>query len=330
MAAIRRTSTLIGCEPPTRWKVWYSTTRCSRAWALRLRLATSSRKSVPPWARSKMPDPPLGGPGEGPPLVAEQVGHQQLVLEGAAVDDEVGLVAPRAGGVDEAGEQLLPGAALTPDQDRAGDPRQVAGLLDDIDGRRGSARSRRRSRSSFSCVFIMSRWRTDSSPRRVEGVRIGRQASSGPVDPGVRGRGLGYHARHGRKRCALSGHPVLRPPARPRRPLLHRDVGAVRLLRHARPAHPLPDGRGRRRGPGLRRRGRRLDLRPLHVAGVPLRPARGLDRRPHHRAATRGADRRDPDRRPATCPWPCPAPSPSSAAWAWWSSAPVSSRPTSA
>ena len=55
VAAIRRTSTSISVVPPILWNVWYSTTRCSRAWALRLRFATSSRKRVPRWACSNTP-----------------------------------------------------------------------------------------------------------------------------------------------------------------------------------------------------------------------------------------------------------------------------------
>ncbi len=116
--------------------------------------------------------------------------------------------------------------------------------------------------------------------------------------PGRRGpRGSAIMRGHGQPRHRLTGHPLLRPPARPGRPLLHRDVGALRLLRHARPAHPLPHGGGSGRGNGLLRRGGRLHLRPVHVHGVPLRAARGLDRRPRHRAAAGGAGRGDPDRR---------------------------------
>ena len=57
---------------------------------------------------------------------------------------------------------------------------------------------------------------------------------------------------------------VLRSPARPLDPVLHRDVGAVQLLRHARVPHPLHDGAGRGRRTRLRRRRRGVDLRHLH------------------------------------------------------------------
>jgi len=81
----------------------------------------------------EQPDPLLGGAGEGPPLVSEQVRDQQLVLEGAAVDDEIGSALPGARAVDEAREELLARAPLSPDQDRTGDLRQAAGLLYDLD-----------------------------------------------------------------------------------------------------------------------------------------------------------------------------------------------------
>jgi hypothetical protein len=78
-------------------------------------------------------EPLLGGTGEGPPLVAEQVGNEKLVLEGPAVDDQVGTVLPGAGVVDETGEKLLARSPLSPDQDGAGDASQVAGLIDDLE-----------------------------------------------------------------------------------------------------------------------------------------------------------------------------------------------------
>ena len=79
---------------------------------------------------------PLGGAGERPLLVPEEVRDEQLVLEGAAVDDLVRPVVPRARRVDEAGEQLLARSPLAADQDRARDPGELAGLLDDREKRR--------------------------------------------------------------------------------------------------------------------------------------------------------------------------------------------------
>ena len=46
---------------------------------------------------------------------------------------------------------------------------------------------------------------------------------------------------------------VLRPSPRPVHALLHRDVGALQLLRHAGAAHPVHDRAGRGRRAGLRR-----------------------------------------------------------------------------
>ncbi len=57
---------------------------------------------------------------------------------------------------------------------------------------------------------------------------------------------------------------VLRSSARPLHAVLHRDVGALQLLRHARVPHALHGGAGIRRRARIRRRGRRVDLRHLH------------------------------------------------------------------
>ena len=55
---------------------------------------------------------------------------------------------------------------------------------------------------------------------------------------------------------------IFRPSARPLHAVLHRDVGALQLLRDARVPHPLHDGAGRRAaGSGFDRRARRVDLR---------------------------------------------------------------------
>jgi len=51
--------------------------RCSRAWALRLRFATSSRKGAAV-DLLEHPDPPLRRAGEGPLLVPEEVGDEQV------------------------------------------------------------------------------------------------------------------------------------------------------------------------------------------------------------------------------------------------------------
>ena len=95
------------------------------------------------------------------------------------------------------------------------------------------------------------------------------------------------------------------PPARPRvlrsspRPLdavLHRDVGALQLLRHAGAPDPVHDRAGGDRRPRVRHGGRGRGLRPLHLDGVHEHAARRLARRPRHRPAPRGALRRHPDR----------------------------------
>ena len=61
---------------------------------------------------------PLHRSGEGAPLVAEQLGEQQALREGGAVQaDEAGL-GPVAGEMDVAGQHLLAGAAFPRDQHR--------------------------------------------------------------------------------------------------------------------------------------------------------------------------------------------------------------------
>ena len=89
---------------------------------------------------------------------------------------------------------------------------------------------------------------------------------------------------------------VLRPSARPVDALLHRDVGALQLLRHAGAAHPLHDRAGRGGRAGIRDERRRRGLRAVHVDGLHDQPAGRLDRRSPDRPAARRALRRHPDR----------------------------------
>ena len=67
---------------------------------------------------------------------------------------------------------------------------------------------------------------------------------------------------------------LLRPSARALHAVLHRDVGALQLLRHARAAHPVHDRAGRQRRARVRRRDGRRGLRPLHLDGVHERRCR--------------------------------------------------------
>ena len=91
-------------------------------------------------------------------------------------------------------------------------------------------------------------------------------------------------------------YPLLRASAGTLDPVLHRDVGALQLLRHARAAHPVHDGAGRGRRAGLRYRQGRPDLRAVrssvYLLSLPggwvadrvlgLRPGRVRGRRDHH------------------------------------------------
>ena len=66
---------------------------------------------------------------EGPPLVTEQLGLQQRVREGSAVDGQEGQVPAGAGRVHGTGGQLFPAPALAEDEHvRAG----LAGALEEI------------------------------------------------------------------------------------------------------------------------------------------------------------------------------------------------------
>ena len=86
--------------------------------------------------------------------------------------------------------------------------------------------------------------------------------------------------------------PRFRASARPLHALLHRDVGALQLLRDARAAHPLHDGVGPPGGLGLRYGHRRGHLRALHLDGVHDHAARRVDRGSPDRPAAGGALRR--------------------------------------
>ena len=104
--------------PPTRSN--------SRSWSTRSSFTCtssgispiSSRKIVPPSASSKRPMRRSNRAGERALLVAEQLALDQAGRQGGAVDLDERLVAPRAGRVDGAGDQLLAGAGLAGDQHR--------------------------------------------------------------------------------------------------------------------------------------------------------------------------------------------------------------------
>ena len=102
-------------------------TRSSLTWKDGGSSLISSRNSVPPLAASKRADAPLAGAGEGPLLVAEQLGLDQRLRQRGAADAEVGLGAPRRVVVDRVGHHLLAGAALAVDQDAG------VGVGDDLD-----------------------------------------------------------------------------------------------------------------------------------------------------------------------------------------------------
>ena len=98
-------------------------------------------------------------------------------------------------------------------------------------------------------------------------------------------------------RSRTSRSRVLRPSARPLDALLHRDVGALQLLRHARAAHPVHDRAASRPAASGSTRRRPAPIYGLYTSMVYMTSAaRRLDRRPPDRPAARGALRRHPDR----------------------------------
>ncbi len=81
-----RTSTATLVEPPTRWKVWSTSTRRILFWVSRGMSAISSMNSVPPWASSSAPTlrcwVPFGL------LDAEQLDFHAFGRDRGGVDDD--------------------------------------------------------------------------------------------------------------------------------------------------------------------------------------------------------------------------------------------------
>ena len=69
------------------------------------------------------------GPGEGPPLVAEQLGLQELTGERRTIDLDEGTLVPRGRPVNGSSDQVLADPALTADEDGCV---RVGGLFDDF------------------------------------------------------------------------------------------------------------------------------------------------------------------------------------------------------
>ena len=89
--------------------------------------------------------------------------------------------------------------------------------------------------------------------------------------------------------------------------LLHRDVGALQLLRDARAPHPVHDGRAVPTGGlGFDTVTRRRHLRPLHRDGLHDHAAGRLDRRPADWRSGAPCSTAASSSRPATSAWRCP------------------------
>ena len=118
VAETTRTSTLTVSVPPTRSNSRSCRTRSSLTWTSSGRSPTSSRNSVPPSASSNRPSRRAIAPGEGPLLVAEQLGLEHARRQRRAVDPHEGPRLARAVDVDGAGHHLLAGAGLAAQEHR--------------------------------------------------------------------------------------------------------------------------------------------------------------------------------------------------------------------
>ena len=115
---MKRTSARRVAVPPTRWNSCSWSTRRSFAWTPGGSSPTSSRNTVPPGGQLEPAGLRLVGPGEGPPLVPEQLRLHQGLREGGAVEGHERAVGAGAGLVDGPGHQLLPRPALPGEEDR--------------------------------------------------------------------------------------------------------------------------------------------------------------------------------------------------------------------
>ena len=133
-----------------------------------------------------------------------------------------------------------------------------------------------------------------------KGLRPGRGDGSGTIDS--RGAAVIRAFRDRVPRDArwpderFSRYVLLRPSTRPPNALLHRDVGAVQLLRDARDPAPIHDRRGDCGRHGPLRRGGRRDLRCLHRGRLHGCDTRRLRGRSPARPETRGVRGRCSDR----------------------------------
>ncbi len=87
---------------------------------------------MPPSACSNLPVFLFGRAGERTLLVAEELGFDELLGDGGAVDLDEGLAGPQAVGVDGPGDELLAGAALAVDQDRGVGRGDLEDLLPEV------------------------------------------------------------------------------------------------------------------------------------------------------------------------------------------------------
>ena len=140
MAAITRTSTLIGWVPPTRKKVRLSSTRSSLTWVASGISPISSRKMVPPSASSNRPSRRSAAPVKAPFSWPNSSLSSSVSGSAAQLTAMNGFAPAGREVVERLGDQLLAGAALALDQHRARDRRHLLDLDQHFLDRRRSRR----------------------------------------------------------------------------------------------------------------------------------------------------------------------------------------------
>ena len=120
VAARMRTSIFRSRIPPTRRTVRSSTALSSLPCSDSSMSPTSSRNRKPPSAASKRPILDSFASVNAPALVAEQLGLHQRRRQGGAIHLDEGLGRARAGRVNGAGHESLPGAGFAGDEHRRG------------------------------------------------------------------------------------------------------------------------------------------------------------------------------------------------------------------
>ena len=172
-AAMTRTSTRRSVRPPTRRTFRLSRARSRRGWRSSGSSAISSRKSVPPCARSKAPEWAVTAPGEGAALVAQQLALYEVRRHRTAVEDDERPIGSRALIVEHVREDVLPGAGLPDEGDGDVGLRKSSEDVEDFVHRGGARRElsefahRRQVPSPNGVGRHLNSWRDPAPARRA-------------------------------------------------------------------------------------------------------------------------------------------------------------------